>query len=106
MLPTSPAIVAENAKPGAPLVGHHAPGTPGTSRATPARSSAVAGDTVTLFVNTRAASFHVEAYRMGYYQGIGGRLVWQSDELAGVRQPPPSLAVSTNTIECQWAPVA
>ncbi len=41
---------------------------------------------------------------MGYYGGIGGRLVWQSDEMAGIRQPPPSLALFTNTIECHWAP--
>ncbi|MBV8462713.1 MAG: hypothetical protein JO368_05425 [Acidimicrobiales bacterium] len=57
-----------------------------------------------LYVNTRAASFHVEAYRMGYYQGIGGRLIWQSPEVKGVQQPDPVLTTATNTIECPWAP--
>ena len=60
--------------------------------------------TVTLHVNTKAPSFHVEAYRMGYYGGIGGRLVWQSPEVAGVRQAPPTLTEFVNTIECQWPP--
>ena len=50
------------------------------------------------------SSFHVEAYRMGYYQGIGGRLVWRSAEVRGVQQPDPVLSAPTNTIECQWSP--
>jgi N,N-dimethylformamidase beta subunit-like, C-terminal len=66
--------------------------------------SAVAGDRVALYVNTTASSFHVEAYRMGYYQGIGGRLVWRSAEVRGVQQPDPVLSAPTNTIECQWSP--
>ncbi len=103
MLPTSQAIVAENAKPGH-LWWVTTPQGPGDIEGYASQVSAVAGETVTLFVSTRAASFHVEAYRMGYYGGVGGRLVWQSDELAGVRQPPPNLAVFINTIECQWAP--
>ena len=41
---------------------------------------------------------------MGYYRGIGGRLVWQSAPVTGVRQPPPQLIAPTNTIECQWTP--
>jgi hypothetical protein len=102
-LPTSPAIVAENAKTG------HAwwVTTPQTDRdieGYASQASAVIGDTVTLFVNTVATRFHVEAYRMGYYQGIGGRLVWQSAELPGTRQPPPLLLQPTSTIECQWTP--
>ena len=42
---------------------------------------------------------------MGYYQGIGGRLVWQSGEVPGVRQAAarPS-SPPTNTIECRWTP--
>ena len=88
MLPTSQAIVAENAKPGH-LWWVTTPQGPGDIEGYASQVSAVAGETVTLFVSTRAASFHVEAYRMGYYGGVGGRLVWQSDELAGVRQPPP-----------------
>jgi len=102
-LPTSPAIVAENAKTGDAWW---------VTTRTPDRSiegfadrvSAVAGDRVTLFVNTVAPSYHVEAYRMGYYQGIGGRLVWTSAVRPGISQPQPTLLAATNTIECRWSP--
>ncbi len=103
VVPTSEAIVAENAKPGnAWWV---------TSKQTDraiegfaSQVSAVAGDQITLYVNTSASNFHVEVYRMGYYQGIGARLIWQSAELPGVQQPDPVLTAPTNTIECQWSP--
>ena len=36
-----------------------------------------------LFVNTTARAVQVQAYRMGYYQGLGGRLVVQTDFVAG-----------------------
>ena len=38
-------------------------------------TSATIGNTVQLFVSTTASTFHVEAYRMGWYQG-SGRSVW------------------------------
>ena len=41
---------------------------------------------------------------MGYYQGIGGRLVWTSAEMPGLRQGPPALVAPTNTVECRWTP--
>ncbi len=66
--------------------------------------SAAEGDEVTLFVNTVAKSFHVEAYRMGYYQALGGRLVWQSEEVSGSQQPQPELIAPTSTVECHWNP--
>jgi hypothetical protein len=44
-------------------------------------TSARPGQTVSLHVTTAATSWHIEAYRMGYYGGSLGRLVWQSDEL-------------------------
>jgi hypothetical protein len=103
VIPTSAAIIAENAKPG------HAwwVTSPPVDRAIEgftSQVSGVVGDRVTLFVNTQAPTFHVEAYRMGYYQGIGGRLIWHSREVAGIRQPAPVLTPTVNTIECQWQP--
>jgi hypothetical protein len=101
LLPTSKAIIAENAKPGH-LWWVTTPQSAGDIEGYASQVSAIVGDTLTLHVSTRASSFHVEAYRMGYYGGIGGRLVWQSAEVAGLRQPPPTLTPFTNTIECQW----
>ncbi len=101
MLPTSEAIVAENAKRG-DLWWVTTAQAAGDIEGYASQVSALVGDTLTLHVSTRATSFHVEAYRMGYYGGIGGRRIWQSPEVAGVRQPPPTLTVFVNTIECQW----
>ncbi|HEY6622698.1 MAG TPA: N,N-dimethylformamidase beta subunit family domain-containing protein, partial [Acidimicrobiales bacterium] len=102
-IPTSPAIVAENAKAG------HAwwvdtPQNAGDIEGYSSQVSAVAGDTITLFVSTKSPQFHVEAYRMGYYQGIGARMVWQSGQVAGIRQASPALIAPSNTIECNWTP--
>jgi hypothetical protein len=102
-IPVSPAIIAENRRQG------HAwwvttPQNPGDIWGYASQASATAGDTVTLFVSTRAPRFHVEAYRMGYYGGAGGRLVWQSAEVTGGQQATPVVVSPTNTIECQWDP--
>src|SRR5207302_7653884 len=66
--------------------------------------SAVRGERVALYVSTVAPTFHVEAYRMGYYQGHGGRLVWRSSEVPGQRQPKPTKTSDTNMIEAPWKP--
>ncbi len=66
--------------------------------------SAVSGDDVTLFINTVAKGVQVQAYRMGYYAGIGGRLVWQSDMVAGTPQPPPTVSDGIGTVSCPWSP--
>ena len=49
----------------------------------------MAGDDVALFINTTAPAVQVQAYRMGYYQGLGGRLIYQTDMVAAGPQPPP-----------------
>ncbi|MHB8594012.1 MAG: N,N-dimethylformamidase beta subunit family domain-containing protein [Acidimicrobiales bacterium] len=104
MVPTSPGIQAENARPGTldwVVGGHQVPrGIEGFASVV----SAVDGDDVVLFVNTRARAFRVEAYRMGYYQGLGARLVWRSDNVAGAVQPPPVVTSGVNTVECHWEP--
>ncbi len=66
--------------------------------------SAVQGDTVTLFVSTVAPTFHVEAYRMGWYGGDGGRLIWQSAELPGTKQAAPTVTPGVNMVEAHWTP--
>jgi hypothetical protein len=104
VVPTAAWVKIENARPGTTdwvVTGHQVPrAIEGFADVT----SAVAGTTVTLFVNTIAHHFHVEAYRMGYYQGLGGRLVWTSDEVVGVEQPLPTVTGLLNTVECGWTP--
>lgn len=68
------------------------------------RVSAQQGDTVRLFVSTTAPTFSVEAYRMGYYQGLGGRLVWRSAPLQGVKQAAPVVVPGVNMVDARWQP--
>ena len=97
-------VVAENAKPG---TGEWAL----TQRAKAHeiegyadRVSIGVSGTVTLLVSTTAPKYHVEAYRMGYYGGAGGRLVWTSADLPGAVQPPFTLTPAVNMVETAWKP--
>jgi hypothetical protein len=66
---------------------------------------AAVGNRVTLFVSSTALRWHVDAYRMGYYGGDGGRLVWASAEVPGTVQPPCPVTPVTNMVACDnWKP--
>ena len=67
------------------------------------RVSAVAGDRVGLFVSTTEPAFRVEAYRMGFYQGLGARRVWASGPIPGVEQGRPHRQPGTNMVEAPWS---
>jgi hypothetical protein len=62
------------------------------------------GDAVTLYVTTDAPRWRAEAYRMGYYQGRGGRLIWSSGEMDGQRQADAVIDDETNMAEARWEP--
>ncbi|HEU5004411.1 MAG TPA: N,N-dimethylformamidase beta subunit family domain-containing protein [Actinomycetota bacterium] len=64
--------------------------------------SAQKGDAVTLYVSTSAASFTVQAYRMGYYGGLGARLVWQSPPEKGSLQAAPTVQNGTKMVTAAW----
>jgi hypothetical protein len=58
-----------------------------------------------LYVNTDAATFDVQAYRMGYYGGAGARLVWTSPGATGRTQPACPVTPVTNMVSCaNWSP--
>jgi hypothetical protein len=67
-------------------------------------TSAQRGQTVTLYATTVAPSFTIEAYRMGWYQGLGGRKVWRSPPIPGKVQAGATLIATTNTYEARWQP--
>lgn len=69
------------------------------------RVYAQAGDAVTLYVSTNATSYHVDAYRMGYYGGAGARLVWSSAQQGGRSQPRCPVTPGVNMVHCDgWTP--
>jgi hypothetical protein len=105
IVPTAPWLIAENQRPGTLnwicnfVQPEHA------LEGFASQVSAAQGDDVALYVNTTTArAVQVQAYRMGYYQGLGGRLVWQSDFVAAGQQPAPVFTPGAGTISCPWTP--
>lgn len=95
----SAATIAENRKPGSPgwvIPAGHDNGIEGYAD----HVYVTNGQGVRLFVSTVAPTFHVEAYRIGYYGGAGARLVWRSAELPGRQQPKCATAAGVNMVSC------
>ena len=46
----------------------------------------------------------VQAYRMGYYQGLGGRLVVKTDFVPAKVQAAPVVTPGIGTVTCPWSP--
>ena len=103
IVPTAPWLIAENARPGTLdwICNHVQPDHALEGFAS--QVSAVPGDDVALFVNTTAAAVQAQVYRMGYYQGLGGRLVVQTDFVAATPQPP-AVTNPLGTVTCPWKP--
>lgn len=97
-------VIAENRKPGAPgwvIPAGHLGGIAGFAD----HVDATAYQQVKLYVSTAAPTFHVEAYRVGYYQGTGARLVWRSPEVTGHTQPACPVTPGVNMVACDnWTP--
>ncbi|HEX7610111.1 MAG TPA: N,N-dimethylformamidase beta subunit family domain-containing protein [Solirubrobacteraceae bacterium] len=49
-----------------------------------------------------AGTVRISVYRMGWYGGLGGRLVLRSAALRAVRQPPCAHNAQTGLTECDW----
>jgi hypothetical protein len=48
--------------------------------------------------------FTIKVYRLGYYQGKGGRLIKDSGQLNGFTQPACAIAdANTRLVECNWS---
>jgi N,N-dimethylformamidase beta subunit-like, C-terminal len=107
---TSPAAsplpfpVAENKKPGtdAWIIRHE--GARDAIQGYADHVSVLPGQPFRLYVSTTAASFRVKAYRIGWYGGREGRLVWSSGSVPGRVQPPARLAAGVNMVTAPWHP--
>jgi hypothetical protein len=104
IVPTAPWLIAENAKPGTLnwICNHVQP--EHALEGFASQVSAVPGDDVALFVNTTASAVQVQAYRMGYYQGLGGRLFLQTDFVPAKVQAAPVVTPGIGTVTCPWSP--
>src|SRR6266478_2240596 len=62
------------------------------------------GQNITFYVSVNPAqTYTIDVYRMGWYQGLGARLMQHIGPLNGVQQPTCPTNATTGMIECQWA---
>ena len=94
----------ENSKPGSAAWTISGYAIPGALDAYSDSVSAQRGDRIRLFVSSKASSFSAEPFRMGYYNGLGARLLWRSPEVPSVSQPPAAFTPGINMVECHWRP--
>lgn len=97
-------VVRENERPGNPNWQITNPAGAGGIDGYASAVQATVGQVVTLYVSTAAPTYQVQAYRIGYYGGVGARLVWQSPMEAGTVQPTCPVTRGTNMVECSWSP--
>jgi hypothetical protein len=65
-------------------------------------TSVRAGETIEFFVSTNPSSaFTLDVYRMGYYGGLGGRLMKTLGPIEGNTQPDPPVG-EKRLRDCQW----
>jgi len=101
-------IVAENQQPGSSGwlgQGPHGDDATGQIKGYWSATSVKQNEDITLFVTVSPAqTFTVDIYRMGWYQGLGGRLRLHAGPLEGVTQAPCVPDPTTGLIACDWTP--
>src|SRR5437667_277896 len=66
-------------------------------------TSVTKGKSITFYVTVNPAQqYTMDVYRMGWYQGLGGRLMQSIPPLQGVTQPACPADSVTGLIECDW----
>ncbi len=63
------------------------------------------GESITFYVGVNPAqTYTIDVYRIGWYQGLGGRLMQHIGPIDGVRQSTCPADVTTGMIACNWVP--
>ena len=63
------------------------------------------GENITLYVTVNPAqTYTIDVYRLGWYQGMGARLMQHIGPLNGITQPTCPTDPTTGLIECNWTP--
>ncbi len=65
-------------------------------------TSVNAGDQISFFVNTLDPQYSLTIYRLGYYQGLGGRQMTSPVTRTGLAQSIPPPDPVTGMVECKW----
>ena len=65
-------------------------------------TSVNAGGSLNFFVRAKDPQYTGAIYRLGYYQGLGGRLMAGPGTYNSVIQPQPTQDPNTGMIECNW----
>ena len=99
-------VKLENAKPGTMAWNVTNGGKPGDLEGYASTVSAVHGDTVVLYVSTTAPTFHVEAYRMGWYRGAVAGSSGSRPRCRVSSRRPRTFTPGINMTEARWEPVA
>ena len=60
------------------------------------------GQTLGLHISSKAATYDISIYRMGWYNGAGGRLLASAANLVGVDRGKPTPDATTGLIETTW----
>jgi hypothetical protein len=107
--PSNP-IVIENQQPGTNLwqIPYGSAGTDagGQVKGYASDTSVNKGQNITFYVSVSPAqTYTIDVFRMGWYQGLGGRLMQHIGPLSGVKQATCPTDPSTGMIECHWTPV-
>jgi len=97
--------IAENSRPGTDGWKIHHLGAPDEIVGYAGRASVAQGERFPLYVSTTADEFRVNAYRLGWYHGLGGREVWRSSKFRGAQQATATVSAATNTVSADWDPV-
>jgi hypothetical protein len=66
------------------------------------RTSVNRGGSISFLVNTAEPTYDLEVFRLGWYDGLGGRRMTEAVALPGTSQPIPSPDPVTGLVECQW----
>src|SRR6185436_14937438 len=98
-------IACENSRPGTPSGTWDVSGAGSASiQGFATQMSVNVGETESFKVNTSAASYRLDIYRMGYYGGNGARLVATVNPVGRQTQPGCLSVASTGLVDCgNWA---
>ncbi|MGA1999909.1 MAG: Ig-like domain-containing protein [Terriglobales bacterium] len=100
-------IVVENQQPGTSawqIQGNTGSDAVGQIKAYMSATSVNKGGSIDFHVSVNPAqTYTIDVYRLGWYQGLGGRLMQHIGPLNGTQQPTCPVNATTGLIECNWA---